>query len=358
MLNVKAITYDVFNAHIAQKSSHTTPFLSPPLFKVLCSEDLTGLFFLSFEKNNELVGICFVGAKKIRTYLPFTTRLLNQTGQKKYDQTWIEYNNILCKKECLQECVYGLIDYLKKRNHTQLHVSMTEDSAAWWQAAKAHGCTVELQHVRGFKTNLSGMNTIDDILQKLSSNTRAKIKRSLKLLRAQYGEVHIETAIEKETKIKFYDDLARMHKKQWESHAEGSGFSNSYFYASHKHLLLHYPAFSQLKRVKFGNKVIGYALYYVVDKKVFFYCSGIDHNLSTGKIKPGYVMHCYLMANYAAKGYEYYDFMGGESQYKKSLADNDVDFYNLTITLPTVSGRLLMFFKNIKRCVQIMLGKK
>lgn len=357
-MNVKAITYDAFNAHIAHKNPHTTPFLSPPLFKLLYSKDLKGISFLCFEKNHETVGVCFVGSKKLRNYLPFSTQLLNQTGLKKYDQTWIEYNNILCEKECLQECVYGLIDYLKNQNHSQLHVSMTEDSSAWRQAAKANGCAVELQHVRGFKTNLSGVNNIEDILQKLSSNSRAKVKRSLKLLSEQYGEVHIETASEKETKIKFYDDLARMHKKQWESHTEGSGFSNSYFYASHKYLLLHYPEFSQLKRVKFGNKVIGYALYYVVDKTVFFYCSGIDHNLSTGKIKPGYVMHCHLMANYAANGYEYYDFMGGESQYKKSLADDDVDFYNVTITLPTVSGRLLMFFKSMKRNVQMILGKK
>jgi len=357
MLNAAAISYDTFFQYVSQKASNKTPFFIPCLLQQLLEKDIPNLLFLGVEDNCELVGVCFIGKQRVNRLLPYNKALLNQTGLHEYDQIWIEYNDIVCKPELAHDCASAVIRYIQTMNYSQLYLSMTTSLDVWKQAASVCNCNIELEQIKGFRRNIEDIFSVEDVLQSLSPNSRAKVRRSLKLLTKSYGDISVETASSsKEVEI-YYDGLSQLHKTQWSGHSDGSGFTNPHFFNTHKTLLLNQPHLAQLRRVKCGEKVIGYALAYVVEDTVFFYCSGIEHSIATGKVKPGYVMHCFLMAEYAKLGYLKYDFMGGESQYKKSLCNEEVNFYNITITPPTLKGKTLLVLKKCKRSFSALSNK-
>ncbi len=78
------------------------------------------------------------------------------------------------------------------------------------------------------------------------------------------------------------------------------------------------------------------------------YCSGINYAFQNKKIKPGYSMHFLLMQFYRNKGFQWYDFLGGESQYKKSLSSEIYEFSNLTFYPASLLGNANYLMQMLK----------
>jgi len=158
----------------------------------------------------------------------------------------------------------------------------------------------------------------------------------------------VEQATTPEEAECFLYELGQLHIKQWGDTHDGSGFQSTFFTNFQRDLLLNHPDFAHIFRVSFGRQTIGYTLNYVSSNSVYFYCSGIDHTIASSKVKPGYVMHCILMSQYAERGYKRYDFLGGDSQYKRSLSDTVVTFHSILLTSSTLKGRFLSLLRKIK----------
>ena len=73
-------------------------------------------------------------------------------------------------------------------------------------------------------------------------------------------------------------------------------------------------------RLAFGGQVIGVFHFLIRRGCAYFYLQGVREE-TDGKLKPGLTAHCLLMQHMLEAGFDSYDFMGGDSQYKRQLAD-------------------------------------
>lgn len=334
-----------------KNGQNTSPFFHPVWFKQWLLSSMPLGKWLSIQSQQTIDCSCFIGFAKQYPWLPFKSAFLNQAGEIKKDQAWIEYNDIFADETPEStDTAKALLSYLfTQKKVSNLNVSMTTQQATWVSAANEIGADTETEAISGYVKNLDTLKCVDEVIATLSSNTRSKVRRSIKKLIAEHGAIQIETAITEAQKIAFYNGLSSFHISQWQQTEQGSGFSNAMFNQLQKNLLNEQPNFACINKVSCGSLVLGYAIFYLHNNTAYFYCSGVNHTLSNTHIKPGYVMHVYLMAEFAQNGYSRYDFLGGESQYKQSLADEQVTFHRINIIAPNFRGKMLQWLKQLKR---------
>jgi len=83
-------------------------------------------------------------------------------------------------------------------------------------------------------------------------------------------------------------------------------------------------------RVRYGGRTIGCLYNLVHDGVVAFYQGGFRYE-SDNKLKPGLVCHAEAVRFNAAAGHRIYDFLGGDSRYKRSLATGATELVWSTI---------------------------
>lgn len=297
-------------------------------------------FIALLKQDTNVVGMCFIGENHTKlSGITIKTAFLNQMGDSKSDQVWIEYNDVICKEEYKSVFYAKLYTELTKLGFDKFFASMT--------TAKVENTidrSINSSKYSTYSTGyLANLEPKKRTLEKpfISSNTRSQIKRSNKKIEELFGVIKIhrsETYLDRNNTL---EKLANLHRLQWKHTRQGSGFDNSFFVKHHKHLLKQMPNFIDIVEVKAGDMPLGFCINLLHGKKVYFYCSGINHAIASKHIKPGYTLHTALMDNYAQQGFTHYDFLGGEARYKSSLSTEEVTFCSTTILLPTFKGRVL-----------------
>ena len=313
--------------------TQSLPF-TPLLFAFFVDDKPIGFTFLHISEERRK-GFCFKRG------------WINQTGQQRLDQTWIEYNQLVCKPGYQQTCIEALIGHLTRhRLCDELYVSMTAD-VTFWQNAAGHAA------IDGFATpayalDMSACGTIEQLLELFSANTRRQLKKAYRLVEQALGHVRVERA-NTDNWATFFAELAHWHKEKWHNSPEGSGFANDVFIRHHQHLLSAHPSKTLLIRVLAGTEILGYAYYLLKFPRVYFYCSGVNHSLANGAWKPGLLMHVEAMQLFAQQGYNIYDFLAGEAQYKRSLSNTPYHLMSISCYLNTWRGRLLRWAQKWRR---------
>lgn len=335
---------------ISRKSNSASPFLSynwvNAWINTLTEVPLVALL----RKDSEEIGMCFLGVQEHRYFgLTIQTAFLNQVGNEKKDQIWIEYNGVICLPRFKGLFFRELFKELALNGLDRLIISMTEKRTSH-DILKQSQLFMNQSNTVGFIAHLSKSR---DVLssQFISKNTRNQIKRSNKKIEDLYGRLTIRKGNTYPKKIEIFERLATLHRIQWGQTSEGSGFDNSYF-TQHHTTLMEDSDFCELVEVRGGETVLGCAINFLFDNTVYFYCSGINQDIATKHIKPGYSMHSTLMEFYRERGFERYDFMGGDARYKKSLSDTQVDFISISAPLATPKGRLLSLYYRLKSSFQ------
>lgn len=305
---------------------------------------------VTFKNDGLVVGYTLYKTKKIIPGIPIYCAFVNQLGNSAYDQVWIEFNDIICIKDFKYQCIELLINQvLKKGNVTKLTLSMCKDPKEWLQVVQHNNYRYEIDQTPGFRKPLADINSVADVLVGLSRNSRNKMNRAIRDAETTFGQLSVKKYEKSETE----DFLLRMgllHKKQWMGTSLGSGFANEYFLEHHKTLCNYFYDSVDLVEVRAGDVLLGLSYNLIHNKRVYFYCSGINSDAKRGKLKPGYVMHILLMSYYGKLGFEFYDFMAGESQYKRTLSSEEYKLYTLEIFRNSIMvsiGRYLL--KNIKK---------
>ena len=79
------------------------------------------------------------------------------------------------------------------------------------------------------------------------------------------------------------------------------------------------PTYSLISGLE--NTVFAYIYNFIYRDQVFFYLSGIDY-ANSELSKPGVIAHALCIQHYIDSNKTCYDFLGGDSQYKRSLGSN------------------------------------
>lgn len=305
---------------------------------------------ITFKRDGVVVGYTLYKIRKILPGFPIYCGYLNQMGNSKYDQVWIEFNDVICKKGVKYQCIKLFIDeVLERGNVAKFTVSMCKDPEAWIQAAQLKNYQFQVDPTPGFRNPLNNINCVADVLGGLSRNSRNKMNRAIRDAETTFGQLSVKK-YEKSEAAEFLQRMGVLHKMQWMGTSLGSGFSNKYFLEHHKNLCNHFFESVDLVEVRAGDTLLGLSYNLVHNNHVYFYCSGINEDSKRGKLKPGYIMHILLLSHYGRLGFKSYDFMAGDSQYKRTLSSEEYNLYTLDIyknSLIINVGRYL--FRFIKR---------
>jgi CelD/BcsL family acetyltransferase involved in cellulose biosynthesis len=274
--------------------------------------------------DDEPVVAFFIGrARGLRYgFLPSHTLALNATGNSYFDQIFIEYNRAIIHPDFVP-------------NWTELW-----DAAGNWdeiilpglapdftQAAGLQADSVGAFHVltdkveNSYWVDLQKIRAANmDYLSLLSSNRRSQIRRSLREYE-QDGGLTIREAGDLSEALAMYAGLIELHQSEWKKRGKLGAFANDYFRLFHERLIRERIGNGeiQLLQISVGDRPLGYLYSFLYSGRVFFYQSGFAYGEGNAQ-RPGLVSHYLAILHNASKGFDTYDFLAGEAQYKSSLA--------------------------------------
>lgn len=262
------------------------------------------------------VGIIFLKRHGFKT-----VGYLNRTGNIKLDQPWIEYNDFLVDSSCENEARTSLIAHcFDTLNCDELVVGASLKTILASFSLYFKKMRVEW-YSQTYKIDLKSFSNKAEFLSSLSSNTRYQIHRAEREY-GKSGAALVEKASTADQALAWLSDAAPYHIARWGDTRVGSGFENNYFVNFHKGLInsLFPNGKIDLLKISFGGQTIAYLYNFIVDKCAYFYLSANIYSGKTKHTKPGLVAHALAIEHYIKQGFDTYDFMGGESQYKRSLA--------------------------------------
>ncbi|WP_456379551.1 GNAT family N-acetyltransferase [Thiolapillus sp.] len=279
--------------------------------------------------NDEPVLAYFLGRRRFtrRSFFRYRLAALNSTGDEYLDELTIEYNGVLVipqfGTDVIQEIINrgadewdelylpgltgGLcaeIDHLRESVDPGFIIEVETDSSSHY---------VELDKVRNVSMDYAGL---------LSSNRRQQIRRSIREYNKN-GEIRIDVAQTAGEALQMLEALAELHQREWIQRGKEGAFANSYFRDFHSSLVRKYfdSGVIQLIHIYTDQTTIGYLYNFIQEGDVLFYQCGFNYTGSS-HARPGLVSHYFAVLLNAELGHEKYDFLAGDSQYKKSLATN------------------------------------
>ena len=152
----------------------------------------------------------------------------------------------------------------------------------------------------------------------VSRNTRQQLARSARA----YGDVTVAVAENRAQARAWFAAMVVLHDVRWMGRGQPGAFARPGVLRFH-HALIDdgVPAGTvQLLRIGAGSATVGYLYNFRMGGTVYAYQSGFDYAGASGAQKPGLTSHAAAIDWYQAQGYDRYDFLGGDSQYKRSLA--------------------------------------
>lgn len=198
----------------------------------------------------------------------------------------------------------------------------------------------------------------NDYLSLLSKNRRKRIQRSLKEYE-KMGELRIHLAENAEDGLIILDELIKLNQARWNKRGFLGHFSNNYFVDFHKDLIS--KRFEhreiQLARICAGDHTIGCLYNFVYEGKVFALTGGYNY-LPENYYLPGYICDYLVILHSAKSGLSCYDFLEGESEYKRSLTTDHHDMQtiliqkkNLKFYMQRIIVGLSRRYRNIKELI-------
>ena len=306
---------------VHSRSDAKCPLLSWAWMSELLSMANTNYVFVSVHKGEIPIGVGIIFLKRHGLK---TVGYLNRTGNIKLDQPWIEYNDFLVDSTFENEARTSLIAHCFD--------TLSCDELVVGASLKATLASFSLYfkktrvewYSQTYQVDLTNFANKAEFLSSLSSNTRYQIHRAVREYNKS-GAPLVEKATTTEQALAWLSDAAPHHIARWGDTRVGSGFENPHFVNFHKGLInsLFPKGKVDLLKISFGGQNIAYLYNFIVDKCAYFYLSAniYSNSMASAKhTKPGLVAHALAIEHYIKQGFHTYDFMGGESQYKRSFA--------------------------------------
>ncbi len=309
----------------------------------------TLLALLAYDKNETLVSIALFTLSQTSRHGFIQSRQLrlHQTGKPAQDQIWIEYNNFLVHPSIQHDVIQQGLTFIQTSpvQWDEIIISMAQKENTPNFSLK--NCSQKvLRTSPSFSVDLNNLRQKNQTyLTSLSRNTRYQINKSKKNYTRLLGEITLKKARTVDEALKYFHIAGQMHIQRWAD----SGFKNPEFIKFHEQLITN--RFKQhnidLFLLLSGDEIIGASYYFIENKHVYFYLSGLsyEHN---NKYKPGLLLHSMIIQHYLDEHFFVYDFMGGYSQYKKSLSNNNSTF----IILCLQKKRMKFLIENIARTLK------
>jgi CelD/BcsL family acetyltransferase involved in cellulose biosynthesis len=288
----------------------------------------------------------FLGARQAWRHRLLRSRTLhlNQTGDERYDEICIEHNGVLSNGEPIP--VLDIVSRLPGRWDELFLPALDEDGVVATALAAEMASPTIRRHAARLRVRVDGrvpcpiveldkVREAGDYLALLGSNTRAQIRKTRKEY-AQRGPLSHDVASSAAEARAFFDELVTLHQRTWAARGKPGAFI-PYVLGFHHRLIERRFAAGEIRlhRIRAGDRTIGCLYNFVWQDAALFYQSGLLYD-GDAKLKPGLLCHA-LAVDYDAKaGLRCYDFLGGDSRYKRALATGSRTLVWLRIQKPRI----------------------
>lgn len=304
--------------------------------------------------GDDLVGIGLFGKSAQTRHKLIRSRILwlTESGNPEIDTLTIEHNNLLIARGWEERVWPAAIDVLMRQKQAWDEIRISgisshESRASITQHAQARGLVSRIEFSKPyFWVDLEGMHPgRDEYLGALSRNTRQQIRRAMKLYEEK-GPLALALAGSEEQALQYLDELKRLHQAYWNNKGYPGAFATEFAHHFHRNLIANGFASNQIQlaKVTAGDDTVGILYNFIYQRRVCNYQAGLVYG-NDPKLKPGLVCHALAIETNIAMGNKSYDFLMGESQYKRSLSTQDDMMYWLTFSQP----RAMFRFENIAK---------
>jgi CelD/BcsL family acetyltransferase involved in cellulose biosynthesis len=284
---------------------------------------------LSIHLDNRLIAMALIAKQNVRRHVLLNSRTwaLNVTARPEFDSIFIEHNDLLVHKE-------------NRSVAWSAWASSLADGSREWDEIKLNGVSpdvVEVWRTARFRVQedmclTSRYVALDDVrhgssdyISSLGKNTRARIRSTQRAFENKFGPVRLVLARDRREALQFYADLKTLHQETWIARGSKGAFANRFLDAFHSSLIANHfdDGVIQLARVYAGTHTLGLLYNFVQSGAVSMYQCGFDYSVvdSPNKQSPGMLVHALLIQHCIDLGLERYDFLAGDNQYKRVLAN-------------------------------------
>lgn len=338
-------------ARACAQSSAVSYFLSPGWVETwratLPKHVDARLVSMTFGEN--LLAAAYLIHTRIRRHrlLRSNAVFLNQTGLPDLDQVCIEHNGVVCRDgyvitgDDLVHAIDGPWD--------ELFLSGIAADSALLKVSAPLRCHIVYRKPSP-RVDLDRVRNSADYLDILSPSTRSQINRSCRLYSAKYGTLNSTQPATQEQAGRFFEELVAMHTQRWSAKGHDGAFTNPFMLRFHARLINErfQTGEIQLIRICAGTTTIGVIYNFVYHGVVYFYQSGFRYE-DDNRLKPGLVSHTEAVRLNAGIGNSVYDFLGGASRYKQSLATSAGELVWAVIQKPRFKFRVEKWLRSVKR---------
>jgi CelD/BcsL family acetyltransferase involved in cellulose biosynthesis len=297
------------------------------------------------------LGLLVQRAYRRRFVLPVAGAFLNTTGVAALDAVTIEYNDLLVDRSSGDTLRHQVVQSLLAPGSgiEEFSADGMLASAEWARFAPA-GFSVSEREEICRSVDLRAVRTRGDFLALLSANTRSNVRRSHKEF-AKLGKIKIEAASDLDMARSMYSTLQQLHGEYWSSRGQKGVFSNSFLREFHRQLIEARFAFGEIQLISIavGSHIVGVLYNFVYRGRVYSYQSGFDYHYAGKQNRPGLVAHSLAIELNAQLGNDVYDFMAGDSQYKRSLSTHEASMRWVKFQKSCAKFRIENWFRHLKR---------
>jgi CelD/BcsL family acetyltransferase involved in cellulose biosynthesis len=256
---------------------------------------------------------------------PVAGAYLNTTGDPWLDAITIEYNDLLVDRSCSHDLRPQVINWLlaPERGIDELVANGVLASGGWDRFAPT-GYSVLQREDFCRSVDLQRVRDQGDFLALLSANTRSNVRRSRREFE-KMGVISTTLAADLQSALEMFSELRRLHGEVWLARGEQGAFANDYLSRFHQQLIEDRFASGEIQLISIAvaSHVVGILYNFVFRGRVYSYQSGFDYHFGSKQNRPGLLAHSLAIELNARSGYDVYDFMAGDSQYKRSLATSE-----------------------------------
>jgi hypothetical protein len=307
--------------------------------------------WVSWSWNGLVVGGCLLLRKTVRIRLfSMPTLYLNAAGATSTRSPLAEHNDVLFVPGHDDAIVRDLTDFLSELAWSRIVLSgCSTDGIIERVVAAIPQTQSDLDHKPAPYVDLGSLGDAPFLTQ-VSSNTRAQVKRSQRVYESESGPVALVSATDLDTGMVFFDELAALHNERWAGKGVTGSFSSKSAVTFHRTLIRRlWPSGGvKLLRVKAGQNTVGVLYNFISDGAVFFYQSGFAWQQNS-QLKPGLLTHCLAIEHCRIDGMREYDFLAGDSQYKRSLSTHQRHLLWATVYRARGGVKVFLMAQKFKR---------
>lgn len=290
--------------------------------------------------------LCLLGRRSLRRHaglIGSNVIALNQSLDPAWDQVFIEYNGFSgTSGASFADLLNDLLNQLSRDSawdELRLAGLKKSDSTLACRIAEEYGLKARVFDQRpSFARNLLADRSQGTVLGGLSANTRSQIRRSRRLMESTHGPVQLDCARSAQEALTWFEAIEPWHRQRWGAQPGRigtSGFQNPAFIHFHQTLIRSAFADRHIRiwRLSAGARVVAWLYNFRWDSTEAFYLGAWDPNLDPA-MRAGLVAHQMVMDQCLEEGIEIYDFMAGDSQYKRQLANQESELIWLVLQRP------------------------